>query len=354
MAFKKKKQNTKENLNKSDSKKKVKKKPQSKASKWIWRFIFLIGLAVMLYPAINRIYYRVDSGNQLDTFKSGTDQLSTEEIKRRIDLAHAYNESLTGDIADDPYTRKKQEEGRKEYARMLEVAEMIGHVEIPRINQDLPIYAGTSEDILQKGVGHLEGTSLPVGGNSTHSVLTAHSGLPEATLFTNLRELEIGDKFYVHNIEGVMAYQVDQIKVVEPSNFNDLLVSPGHDYVTLLTCTPLMINTHRLLVRGHRVPYVPAVDEELIRTNKANWIFRILFFVALFLILVLIIRLIKLRRENKDYYARLEEIRKEQENLKNMFMNGRANTNRSNSTGTDMFEQMRNTSDKDSSGDMNE
>lgn len=248
MAFKKKKQNTKENLNKSDSKKKVKKKPQSKASKWIWRFIFLIGLAVMLYPAINRIYYRVDSGNQLDTFKSGTDQLSTEEIKRRIDLAHAYNESLTGDIADDPYTRKKQEEGRKEYARMLEVAEMIGHVEIPRINQDLPIYAGTSEDILQKGVGHLEGTSLPVGGNSTHSVLTAHSGLPEATLFTNLRELEIGDKFYVHNIEGVMAYQVDQIKVVEPSNFNDLLVSPGHDYVTLLTCTPLMINTHRLLV----------------------------------------------------------------------------------------------------------
>ena len=140
MAFKKKKQNTKENLNKSDSKKKVKKKkkPQSKASKWIWRFIFLIGLAVMLYPAINRIYYRVDSGNQLDTFKSGTDQLSTEEIKRRIDLAHAYNESLTGDIADDPYTRKKQEEGRKEYARMLEVAEMIGHVEIPRINQDLP------------------------------------------------------------------------------------------------------------------------------------------------------------------------------------------------------------------------
>ena len=356
MAFKKKKQNTKENLNKSDSKKKVKKKkkPQSKASKWIWRFIFLIGLAVMLYPAINRIYYRVDSGNQLDTFKSGTDQLSTEEIKRRIDLAHAYNESLTGDIADDPYTRKKQEEGRKEYARMLEVAEMIGHVEIPRINQDLPIYAGTSEDILQKGVGHLEGTSLPVGGNSTHSVLTAHSGLPEATLFTNLRELEIGDKFYVHNIEGVMAYQVDQIKVVEPSNFNDLLVSPGHDYVTLLTCTPLMINTHRLLVRGHRVPYVPAVDEELIRTNKANWIFRILFFVAIFLILILVIRLIKLRRENKDYYVRLEEIRKEQENIKNMFMNGKADTNRTYQSGTDMFEQMRDTSDKNSNGDINE
>ena len=141
---------------------------------------------------------------------------------------------------------------------MLEVREMIGHIEIPKIGQDLPVYAGTSEEVLQKGVGHLEGTSLPVGGNSTHSVLTAHSGLPEATLFTELRKLEIGDKFYIHNIKEILAYQVDQIKVVEPTDFNDLLIDPGHDYVTLLTCTPLMINTHRLLVRGHRVEYVQA------------------------------------------------------------------------------------------------
>ena len=354
MAFKKKKQAKKENIYNSNHKKKVKKKkkPQSKASKWLWRLIFIIGAAVMLYPAVNRIYYRIDSSNQVDTFKSGTEELSTEEIKKRIELAHAFNESLSGKIADDPYSRKKQEEGRKEYARMLEVAEMIGHVEIPRIDQDLPIYAGTSEDILQKGVGHLEGTSLPVGGNSTHSVLTAHSGLPEATLFTNLKELEIGDKFYVHNIEGVMAYQVDQIKIVEPSNFSDLMVAPGHDYVTLLTCTPIMINTHRLLVRGHRVPYVPAVDEELIRTNKANWMFRILFFLALFLILVLIIRLIKLRKENKDYYARLEEVKKEQENLKNMFMN--AGGNYRSSTSGDMFEQMRDTGNSDNPGEMDD
>lgn len=348
MPFKKKKVKEEKVNNKNTNKQKPKKKTQSKASKWIWRSIFLIGLVVMLYPLINRLYYRIDSTGQVDTFKSGTTNLSTDEIKRRMDLAHAYNESLSGEnIADDPYTRKKQEEGRKEYARMLEVAEMIGHVEIPRINQDLPIYAGTSEDILQKGVGHLEGTSLPVGGNSTHSVLTAHSGLPEATLFTHLNQLEIGDKFYVHNIEGVMAYQVDQIRVIEPSNFNDLIVAPGHDYVTLLTCTPIMINTHRLIVRGHRVPYVPAVDEELIRTNKANWIFRILFFVALFLIIVLIIRLIKLRRENKDYNKRLEEVRKEQEELKKMFMNS-ANF-RTYQSGSDMFEQMRSTG-KDSGG----
>lgn len=359
MAFKKKKQAQEkpiEDKSNPNKKTKKKKKPQSKASKWAWRLIFLLGIVVMLYPLINRLYYRIDSTEQVDTFKAGTEDLSTEEIKRRMDLAHAYNESLSGKIADDPYTREKQEEGRKEYARMLEVAEMIGHIEVPRINQDLPIYAGTSEDILQKGAGHLEGTSLPVGGNSTHAVITAHSGLPEATLFTNLRELEIGDKFYVHNIEGVMAYQVDQVKVIEPSNFDDLVVAPGHDYVTLLTCTPLMINTHRLLVRGHRVPYVPAVDEELIRTNKANWMFRILFFVALFLILVLIIRLIKLRKENKDYYKRLEEVRKEQENLKNMFMNSSSNKGYgSYQAGSDMFEQMRNTDDSNKTkGDIDE
>ena len=359
MAFKKEdktKERSKDNKSNPNEKVKKKKKPQSKVSKWVWRLVFLLGIAIMLYPLINKIYYRVDSTNQVDTFKSGTEELSTEEIRRRMDLAHAYNESLSGEIADDPYTRKKQEEGRKEYARMLEVEEMIGHVEIPRIDQDLPIYAGTSEDVLQKGVGHLEGTSLPVGGNSTHSVLTAHTGLPEATLFTHLTELEIGDKFYIHNIEGVMAYQVDQIKVIEPSNFSDLEVVPGHDYVTLLTCTPIMINTHRLIVRGHRVPYVPAVDEELIRTNRANWMFRILFFVALFLILVLIIRLIKLRKENKDYYKRLEEVRKEQENLKNIVMNGAANTSyQSYQSGTDMFEQMRNTDDpNNSNGGINE
>lgn len=360
MAFKKNKknstkQNNTTNSNTTNTKPKKKKKPQSKASKWIWRLIFIIGIVVMAYPFISRLYYRIDSTEDVDQFKAGTEDLSTDEIKRRIDLAHAFNESLSGEIADDPYTREKQEAGRKEYARMLELNEMMGHVEIPRINQDLPMYAGTSEDVLQKGIGHLEGTSLPVGGNNTHSVLTAHSGLPEATLFTHLNQLEIGDKFYIHNIEGVMAYQVDQVKVIEPTNFEDLVVFPGHDYVTLLTCTPIMINTHRLIVRGHRVPYVPAVDEELIRTNRANWIFRILFFVALFLILVLIIRLIRLRKQNKDYYQRLEEVRKEQDELKKIVMGGGAYRP---NQGADMFEQMRNTNpdptDSPPDGDINE
>lgn len=281
---------------------------KSNKSRWVFRLIFLLGFLVMVYPLVSRLYYRIESNDQVTDFKSGAEELGSEEIDRRINLAKAFNESLSGKIADDPYTRKNQEEGRKEYARMLEIKEMIGTVNIPKINQELPVYAGTSEEVLQKGVGHLEGTSLPIGGNSTHTVLTAHSGLPEATLFTHLNQLEIGDKFYIENIEGIIAYQVDQIKVIEPSNFDDLMISPGHDYATLLTCTPIMINTHRLIVRGHRVPYVPAVDEEHIRENRNNWIFRILFFASLILIIILIILIFKLRRDNKKYFKKISEI----------------------------------------------
>lgn len=297
-----------------NKKKKIKKKPSKKA-KWLFRLVFLLGFMVALYPLVSRLYYRIDSNNQVAVFSEGVDELATEEIERRIGLARAYNESLNNVVSEDPYSEEKKKQGRAEYARMLEVHEMIGHVEIPKINQDLPIYAGTAEEVLQKGVGHLEGTSLPIGGNSTHAVLTAHSGLPEATLFTHLNQLEIGDKFYIHNISETIAYQVDQIKVIDPTNFNDLLIDPGHDYVTLLTCTPIMINTHRLIVRGHRVPYVPAVDEELIRTTKANWIFRILFFIALLLIILLIIYLIKLRRDNKKYFKKIEDIKKRQDEI---------------------------------------
>lgn len=296
------------------------KKVNKKKSRWVFRLIFLLGFLVMIYPLISRFYYRIESNEQVETFSTGAKKLDTKEIDRRINLAKAFNDSLSGKIASDPYTRKQQEEGRKEYARMLEVEEMIGTVDIPKINQKLPIYAGTSEDILQKGVGHLEGTSLPIGGNSSHTVLTAHSGLPEATLFTHLNQLEIGDKFYIENIEGIIAYQVDQIKVIEPSNFEDLMISPGHDYATLLTCTPIMINTHRLIVRGHRVPYVPAVDEELIRESRNNWIFRTLFFAALGLIILLIILILKLRRDNKEYFKKISEF------TKGGFMKPRTNT----------------------------
>ncbi|HFI0792269.1 TPA: class C sortase [Streptococcus suis] len=218
--------------------------------------IFLIGFGILLYPHISNFYYRYEATHIVTDFDQAKSGLASAEIKQRLDLARAFNESLHNVLAEDPYSRSRHEAGRAEYARMLEIHERIGHVEIPKIEVDIPMYAGTSEEVLQKGIGHLEGTSLPVGGQNTHSVLTAHSGLPKARLFTDLHQLKLGDEFYIHNIGDILAYEVDQILVVEPSDFSQLLVVPNQDYVTLLTCTPYMVNTHRLLVRGHRIPYV--------------------------------------------------------------------------------------------------
>ena len=189
--------------------------------------------------------------------------------------------SFTGNITlEDPYTQEEKEAGLAEYARMLEVNEQMGHVQIPKIGLDAPIYAGTSETVLQKGIGHMEGTSLPVGGESTHSVITGHRGLPSAELFTELDELEIGDKFYIKYIGGTLAYEVDQIKVVEPTDFSQITIEEGQDYLTLLTCTPYMVNSHRLLVRGHRTEYVEAIQEKEIRENQLGGNYQELFFIA--------------------------------------------------------------------------
>lgn len=227
-----------------------------KKNNLLFYLIFLIGLGILLYPHISNFYYRYEATHIVTDFDQAKSGLASAEIKQRLDLARAFNESLHNVLAEDPYSRSRHEAGRAEYARMLEINERIGHVEIPKIEVDIPMYAGTSEEVLQKGIGHLEGTSLPVGGQNTHSVLTAHSGLPKARLFTDLHQLKLGDEFYIHNIGDILAYEVDQILVVEPSDFSQLLVVPNQDYVTLLTCTPYMVNTHRLLVRGHRIPYV--------------------------------------------------------------------------------------------------
>ena len=236
---------------------------RSNGKKKVWPLVvlFIAGFVIMMYPIISNYYYRIEANNQIMEFAENAKKLDNNEILRRIELAEAYNSVLDPSRLADPYT-DKEKEGIAEYARMLEVKEKIGFVEIPKIDTNLPIYAGTSNEVLNKGVGHLEGTSLPIGGKSTHTVLTAHRGLPSARLFRDLDKLEKGDIFYVHNIQTVLAYEVDQILTVDPSNFDPVLVVDGEDYATLLTCTPYMINSHRLLVRGHRVPYVAPVKED--------------------------------------------------------------------------------------------
>ncbi|EGL35817.1 sortase family protein [Parvimonas sp. oral taxon 110 str. F0139] len=287
---------------------KISKKKSKKKSNWPFILVFLLGFGILMYPIITRLYYRVESKNVISTFDSEKEKLSKEEVKRRMELAKAYNSTLHNEVTKDPYSDEKKKEGKAEYARMIEIHEYIGHVQIPTIDVDVPIYAGTDEEVLQKGAGHLEGTSLPIGGINTHTVITAHSGLPTATLFTNLSKLQIGDKFYIHNFAETLAYQIDQIKVVEPSTFDDLLISEGKDYATLLTCTPYMINTHRLLVRGHRVEYdKDIVDKELLEGKKNIW-YMYLFYFILFLLVILIISTLYYVRKRKKFSKKLEKI----------------------------------------------
>ena len=243
---------------------------KKKKSNKLFIFIFILGLAIMTYPMISNWYYRIESNNQVADYKEARDLLSDEEIQRRLRLAKIYNDNLGNVTPKDPYSEEEKHKAIENYAQMLELRTKIGVISIPSIDVELPIYAGTNEEILQKGAGHLEGTSLPIGGESTHTVITAHSGLPTARLFTDLQKVKMGEKFYIDNIAGTLAYEVDHIDVIDPSDFSQLLVVPEKDYATLLTCTPIMINTHRLIVRGHRVPYVPEVDEKVKEDKGKN------------------------------------------------------------------------------------
>lgn len=260
---------------------------KKKQSNWFFKLVFVLGFLILMYPQVSRLYYRVQSTQEVSAFEEGKAALSDEEIKKRMALARDFNDSLVNQNMEDPYSKARHDRGRAEYARMLEVHEQIGHIQIPTIDLDIPIRAGTSEEVLQTSAGHLEGTSLPIGGNSSHTVITAHSGLPTAKLFTDIKDLKKGDRFYIHNIAETLAYEVDQIKVIEPSNFEDLLIVSGHDYATLLTCTPIGINTHRLLVRGHRVPYDKAVDDQFVADNRKDLLYKYAFIAVVLLILLL-------------------------------------------------------------------
>lgn len=288
--------------------KKASRKKKKRASTFLLIAIFLMGLLVLMYPIISRLYYNVESSYEIDDFDNEAAKLDDTEVKRRINLARAFNDSLVNHIDKDPYTDEQKAEGRKEYARMLEINERMGHVEIPKINVDIPMYAGTDEEVLQKGVGHLEGTSLPVGGIDTHTVLTAHCGLPTAKLFTDLEKLKEGDVFYVHNLAETLAYKVVQIKVVNPDEFDDLLVVKGHDYATLLTCTPYMINTHRLLVRGERIPYDAVADIVAARENKEIFKYKNRFFIALGVIAFLLLLILTTRHKKKRYMKAIKKL----------------------------------------------
>lgn len=265
---------------------------------WKIILVFVLGLMIAIYPIISNYYYTVENNNQVKDFQEAVSEMPDKEVLERIDLAKAYNDTLDPSRLADPYT-EREKKGVENYARMLEVREKIGYIDVPKIGQQIPVYAGTSEDVLQHACGHLEGTSLPIGGKDTHAVITAHRGLPQVKLFRDLDKMEVGDLFFFTNVKETLAYKVDQILVVEPWDFEPVLVVEGKDLMTLLTCTPYMINSHRLLVRGHRVPYVPEVKEEI---ERAKFNYKSLIVPGIVLAVVMLIIFLYIRHRRRRRY----------------------------------------------------
>lgn len=285
---------------------------KKKAGNLVIGIIFLAGLSLLLYPFV---------ANQWNNYRqkqliSGYEQVvSDNEAAEGIDYdaerkkAEDYNEALLPCVLPDSFALAESSGLDPVYMNTLNIAgdEMMGSVEIPKINIKIPIYHTTEEDVLNKGAGHLEGSSLPVGGANTHAVISAHRGLPSASLFTDLDQMKVGDHFLLHVLDETLCYEVDKISVVKPEDTSALAVEDGQDLVTLLTCTPYGVNTERLLVRGHRVPYVEEeVKEEKtvlsgssLHTNYLLWVFVGLSVTALF-VFVLYLKETKLkRRTNK-------------------------------------------------------
>ena len=285
---------------------------KKKAGNLVICIIFLAGLSLLLYPFV---------ANQWNNYRqkqliSGYEQVVSEkEAAEGIDYdaerkkAEEYNEALLPCVLPDSFALAESSGVDPVYMNTLNIAgdEMMGSVEIPKINIKIPIYHTTEEEVLNKGAGHLEGSSLPVGGANTHAVISAHRGLPSASLFTDLDQMKVGDHFLLHVLDETLCYEVDKISVVKPEDTTALAVEDGQDLVTLLTCTPYGVNTERLLVRGHRVPYVEEeVKEEKtvlsgssLHTNYLLWVFVGLSVTALF-IFVLYLKETKLkRRANK-------------------------------------------------------
>lgn len=215
--------------------------------------MFLSGLGIAAYPVISNILYERNASKAIQSFDDTVKEMDKEKLDAAKEAARKYNEQLSSALVRDANGENK-EDGIS-YVDMLGIGESMGYITIPKIDVELPIYEGTDANVLSKGVGHMPQSSYPLGGESTHSVLTGHRGLPDAILFTNLDKLEQGDCFYLHILDEILAYKVDQIKVVEPDETGDLDIIDGQDYCTLITCTPYSINTHRLLVRGIRTEY---------------------------------------------------------------------------------------------------
>lgn len=288
--------------------KKKKRKAGRVISTLIMLAVFLAGAGLLAYPYVSDAWNKYLNMRLTRQYEIKNKEIPSAEIEKIFRDAEMYNKAHPQNTIVDAFGKEAKDGTELPYAAMLNPGGngMMGSLVIPKIQVNLPIFHGTGEKTLEQGVGHLQGTSLPIGGKGTHAVLSAHRGLPTAKLFTDLDQLKEGDEFYLLILNRKMAYQVDQIKVVLPDQTADLEIDPDQDYVTLLTCTPYAVNTHRLLVRGHRVPYNEKTDPAKIRKVtddfKRRWL--MIGGAALAAILTFIIVQILKHRKKKQERAR--------------------------------------------------
>ena len=261
--------------------------------------VILIGIGLLSYPTVSDWWNSFHQTRAVASYAAAVSQMKTEDYDRLFAEADDYNRKLAGTGMKWSMT----DEEIQEYNNVLDISDngIMGYIDIPRIRQTLPIYHGTDDAVLQVAIGHLAGTSLPVGGDSTHCVVSGHRGLPSARLFTDLDRLTVGDIWTMTVLNRTVTYEVDQIRIVEPEDLSELQIVQGSDYCTLLTCTPYGINTHRLLVRGHRIPNL---DGDANVTADAMQVGQTLVAAVVAVIILLILVIILLTVSSKWYRDR--------------------------------------------------
>lgn len=280
----------------------------------IFGLMFLIGFGILVYPTVADQWNTYRQSRLISSYENRIQEMEPEDFTAEWEKARAFNDTLTqNSIYGDVFGEEDQELEDTDYWQILNVGGdgVMGYLSIPKINIKISIYHGTSDEVLQTGVGHLNGTKLPIGGESTHSVLAAHRGLPSARLFTDIDQMEKGDMFYIHVLDETLAYQVDQIFDMVDKDDHETLeealrIQEGKDQVTLFTCTPYGVNSHRLLVRGTRVPYN---GEEEIESTPADtmleavqnyYMLYLILGLSITLLIILLMRfLMKPKRKNK-------------------------------------------------------
>lgn len=237
--------------------------------------IVIAGFLLLAYPFLSNYLFEKSAGSTVESYQEKTDMMDQKIKEKVLDEARGYNENLLRSSIQltDPFKTKKINGETVFYNNILNVdrSEIMGYVKIPCISVDLPIYHGTSAEVLERGIGHLVASSFPIGGESTHAVLTGHTGLSSAKLFTDLTEMKKGDLFFIHVLDKKLAYRVDRITVVKPDDTRNLQIIDGEDHVTLLTCTPYGVNDHRLLVRGKRTRYHEKEEQTKERPHHSQW-----------------------------------------------------------------------------------